>query len=290
MCVVTASTTGIGTLPDGTFRYHGPAGEYANWAGIATLGNYAVVSEASCVKIDSSIPLDVAALTSCGVLTGWGAAVRAAETRPGETVVVFGAGGVGVNAVMGAVQAGAGHVLVIDPVAAKRSFATELGATHAFASAGEARHAAADLNPRAGGADVVIIAASHIGNGVMNDALMLAGVRARVVIASITGGSDEVTIPAMALVNGELRLIGTSYGSCNPHADIPLVLELARAGSLPLARLITSRYALDDVAVGYADLLAGRNIRGLVEHDSVRQAHPAANLAEADPRSTVQSR
>ena len=89
----------------------------------------------------------------------------------------------------------------------------------------------------------------------------------------------------MKLVQSEKRLIGTQYGSCNPHADIPLVLNLATTGRLPLARLVTARYALDEISVGYADLAEGKNIRGLIEHASARDlASREVNLQMAGGR------
>jgi alcohol dehydrogenase (nicotinoprotein) len=262
--------TANGTLADGTYRFNGPAGEYASFAGVATFANFAVVQDGSCVKVDPSIPLELAALASCGVLTGWGAAVRAGGTQPGETVAVVGAGGIGVSAMMGALNAGAANVIVVDPMEQKRAFALSVGATQAFATAAEARIAATDLNPTAEGADVVVVAAGTLSAAVVSDAFSIAGLGGRIVVASMSGKDDELRIPGMALVGGEKRLIGTMYGSTNPHSDIPLVLDLATRGRLPLSRMISGRYSLDQITQGYIDLAAGRNIRGVLEHDSVR--------------------
>jgi alcohol dehydrogenase (nicotinoprotein) len=262
--------TAKGTLADGTYRFSGPAGEYANFAGVATFANFAVVQDGSCVKIDPSIPLEVAALASCGVLTGWGAAVRAGGSQPGETVAVVGAGGIGVSAVMGAVNAGAANVIVVDPIERKRTFALSVGATEAFATATEARIAATELNPSAEGADVVVVAAGTLNAGVVSDAFSIAGLGGRIVVVSMSGKDDELRIPGMGLVGSEKRLIGTMYGSTNPHSDIPLVLDLANRGKLPLSKLISGRYSVDEISQGYLDLAAGRNIRGILEHDSVR--------------------
>ena len=110
-----------GMLADGSFRFHDDDG--ADLGGFCMLGTFAeraVVSQNSCVPIDADIPFEVAALTGCGVPTGWGTAVYAAGVRAGETVVIFGAGGVGSNAVQGAKHAGAANVIVVDPVAFKR--------------------------------------------------------------------------------------------------------------------------------------------------------------------------
>src|SRR5215472_10746211 len=128
-----------GMLADGTFRFHDDDG--ADLGGFCMLGTFserAVVSQNSCVPIEKDIPFEVAALTGCGVPTGWGTAVYAAGVRAGQTVVIFGAGGVGTNAVQGAAYAGAAHVIVVDPVQFKREMAGVFGATHTFATAKEA--------------------------------------------------------------------------------------------------------------------------------------------------------
>ena len=135
-----------GMLADGTFRFHDDDG--ADLGGFCMLGTFAeraVISQNSCVPIERDIPFEVAALTGCGVPTGWGTAVYAAGVRAGQTVVVFGAGGVGTNAVQGARYAGAAQVIVIDPVEFKRENALAFGATHVFATAGLAQEAVIEL-------------------------------------------------------------------------------------------------------------------------------------------------
>jgi alcohol dehydrogenase (nicotinoprotein) len=135
-----------GMLADGTFRFHDDDG--ADLGGFCMLGTFAsrsVISQNSCVPIEKDIPFEVAALTGCGVPTGWGTAVYAAGVRAGQTVVIFGAGGVGTNAIQGARYAGAAHVIVVDPVAFKRENALAFGATHVFASAAQAQEAVIEL-------------------------------------------------------------------------------------------------------------------------------------------------
>ena len=135
-----------GMLADGTFRFHDDEG--ADLGGFCMLGTFAeraVVSQNSSVPIEADIPFEVAALCGCGVPTGWGTAVYAAGVRAGQTVVIFGAGGVGSNAVQDARYAGAANVIVIDPVAFKRRSALTFGATHVFADAAQAQAAVVDL-------------------------------------------------------------------------------------------------------------------------------------------------
>ena len=126
-------------FPDGTFRFHQGGEDFGGLCVLGTFSQYAVVHEFSVIKIPDEIGFDVAALVACGVPTGWGSAVRAGGVRAGQTVVIYGAGGVGSNAVQGASLAGAKNVIVVDPVEFKREMATtEFGATHAFATAEEA--------------------------------------------------------------------------------------------------------------------------------------------------------
>lgn len=134
-----------GSFPDGTFRFHAEGRDYGSLCNLGTFSERATVMERSVVKIDEWIPLDVAVLAGCAVLTGWGTATRAGKVRPGDTTVIFGVGGVGVNAVQGAAYAGAKSVIVVDPVAFKREKALEFGATHAFATPGEAAEAVRQL-------------------------------------------------------------------------------------------------------------------------------------------------
>lgn len=221
------------------------------------------------VRIPRDAPLRFGAPVSCAVMTGWGAVNRAGELHAGEAVVVFGAGGIGINAVMGAARGEASAVISVDPLENKRALALELGATHAFASAEEAQQAAADLNPTAGGADLVVVAAGTLDANVVRAAFDVAGTRGRIVVVAMTEGNDELRVPGMTLIGREKRLVGSQYGSCDPSVDIPMLVDLAMRGELPLDRLITALYPLDDIIEGYADLAAGRNIRGVIEHASI---------------------
>src|SRR6266571_981670 len=125
-------------LPDGTFRLHADGLDFGQMCLLGTFSQWGTVSEHSCVKVPDDLPLEVVALVGCGVPTGWGSAVNAGGIRPGDTVVVYGVGGIGINAVQGARYAGAQRVVAVDPVPMKLETALRLGATHAVASAEEA--------------------------------------------------------------------------------------------------------------------------------------------------------
>ena len=254
-----------GMMADGTFRFHDDTG--ADLGGFCMLGTFAeraVVSQHSCVPVEKDIPFEVAALTGCGVPTGWGSAVYAAGVRAGQTVVLFGAGGVGTNAVQGARYAGAANVVVIDPVKFKRDSALKFGATHAFASADEARETVVELT-RGQLADHAIVTIGVLDSEVVDQATAIVGKDAQVTITSV-GGSRAKLASNIGVIGWQRRIQGHLFGMCNPLHDIPRLLSLYRMGQIKLDELITRRYALDEINTGYADLDDGKNIRGVVIH------------------------
>ena len=262
----------VGAMADGTFRRHGDAGEFApedlgGFCGLGTFAQYAVVSRNSCVKVDASLPLQAVALVSCGVMTGWGAAVRTARTAIGDTVVVVGAGGIGLNAVQGASHAGAAAVIAVDPVPAKRELALRLGATGAAETIREAGKLAAAASPVARGADAVIVAVGNLTQEVISQAFRATGRGGKLVIAGLSHDPLElnVQLPGTVLAATERSVLGSFVGSCHPARDVPLLLSLYRQGRLQLDQLVSRTYRLEEVSAGYADLAAGRNIRGVIE-------------------------
>ena len=263
----------VGSMADGSFRFHGDPARFGNeglggFCGLGTFSRYAVVSRNSCVKVDPAVPLRAVALVSCGVLTGWGAAVRTAGTRVGDTVVVVGAGGIGLNAVQGALQAGAGTIIAVDPVESKRDFALRIGATQAAATAREGAKLAAAANPAARGADAVIVAVGNLTAEVIGQAFRATGRGGTLVIAGLSHDPLEknVQIPGTVLAASERRVVGSFFGSCNPVTDIPLLLGLYQRGQLELDQLVSRQYALEEIRAGYADLASGRNVRGVIEY------------------------
>ena len=240
------------SLPDGTYRYHEGSTDFGQMCLLGTFSQYAVISEASAVKVEDDLPLDVVVLVGCGVPTGYGTAVKAGEVHPGDTTIIYGVGGVGINAVQGASHAGARYVIAVDPVEFKRTTALSLGATHAVASAEEAHELAQQLTYGVG-ADQALITVGVASEEVVSDAF--AAVR------------KPVHVSGFELTAFEKRLQGALFGSGNPFDDIPRMIELYRAGKLKLDELITTKYRLDEVNRGYEDMMAGRNIRGVIIHE-----------------------
>jgi S-(hydroxymethyl)glutathione dehydrogenase/alcohol dehydrogenase len=255
------------SLPDGTFRFHADGEDFGQMCLVGSFAQRAVLSEYSCVKIDDDIPLETAALVGCGVPTGWGTAVNAGQVRPGDTTVVYGTGGVGINAVQAAAIAGARHVIAVDPVPFKRELAARLGATHTAADADAAQQIVRDVTSGVG-ADQSLITVGEVTREVVADAFAIVRKGGTVVITGLSGpGDNTIVLPAFELTLLEKRLQGALFGGGNPFDDIPRMLEMYRAGKLKLDELITNRYRLDDINQGYRDMLAGRNVRGVLVHE-----------------------
>jgi len=255
---------GTGRQVDGTSRHHRHGVDLNLMCLAGTFAHHTVVHEASCIRIDPSFPLRTACLVGCGAVTGWGSAVYAAGVRPGDTVVVVGIGGIGASALQGARLAGAGTLVAVDPVEFKRDTAKAYGAHLVAASMEEAFGPLRDAT-RGRMADRVIMAMG-VGSGeLFSKAMALAGKRGRVVVTNIHPYSEkQVTLRMADLTGMEKQVVGSLFGSANPRSDIPRLLELSRQGHFDLDGMITRTYPLEAVNEGYADMKAGRNIRGVL--------------------------
>jgi alcohol dehydrogenase (nicotinoprotein) len=266
MCVK-GLNAGSGMFLDGTFRFHLGDEDLGGFCSLGTFSQYAVVSEWAVVPLADDIPWTVASLVGCGVPTGWGSAVYAAGVRAGDTVVVFGAGGVGSNAVQGARYAGAKNVIVVDPVDFKREMAEVFGATHTFASAKEAHEFVVETT-WGQLADHAILTPGVVTEEIVNAAVQMTGKGGKVTITAVGHLSEKaVHFHAGMLIGYQRQVRGALFGDCNPLSDIPKLLGLYRAGDLKLDELVTRTYALDEVNEAYADLNAGKNIRGVIVHE-----------------------
>jgi NDMA-dependent alcohol dehydrogenase len=231
---------------------------------LGTFSPYMTVHQASVVRIEPDIPLEVAALVGCGVTTGWGSATKVADVRPGENVVVMGAGGVGMNAVQGAAAAGAKRVMVIDPVAEKREWAMDMGATHTFANIEEATPA---INELTWGrmAEKTIITVGDIQGEDVAAALSVTGKGGRAVVTGMGNAMNiDVKLSLFDLTLMQKDLQGAIFGGLAPRAAIPELLSLYQEGQLKLDELVTTRYSLEEINQGYQDMRDGKNIRGMI--------------------------
>lgn len=263
LCEYGAGTM-AGLQQDGTARHRAGSSDARLMCGIGAFSPFTVVHEASVIKINDDIPLATAALVSCGVATGWGSAAHASPIEPGDTVVVIGVGGVGINAVQGAVHAGAGQVVAVDPVAFKRAKAVQFGATHAVASVAEARPLVDEIS-WGRMAKTVIITVGVPTKDSISEGLSLVGKLGTVVLTAMPPWSiPEITMSMLDLVIYEKRVQGALFGSGNPRFDIPNLLALWQKGQLRLDGLVTNTYKLDEVNEAYQDMYDGRNLRGML--------------------------
>jgi NDMA-dependent alcohol dehydrogenase len=271
LCDSSGGTFLKGMITDGTSRHRlvsGPeAGTELNlFAKLGTFSEFTCVAADSVIKVERDLPLEAVALVSCGVATGWGSATNRANVEPGDTVVVVGIGGIGVNAVQGAAMAGARHIIAVDPVEFKREKAMEFGATHTFSSMEEAFP---QVNELSWGmmADKVIMTPSVLYGEMMELGTKLAGKGGTIVVTGIAPmdqGTSSVNLFELAMWNKEIK--GTIFGSLNPRADIPKLLGMYREGKLKLDELITKTYVLDEINEGYRAMRDGENIRGVVTY------------------------
>src|SRR6195952_1636201 len=256
-----------GYLPGDRFPLTGPRGQYGAMCMLGTFSPWGVIHQNSAFKVYYDLPLDKAVLVGCGVPTGWGAAVNTANVRPGDTVAIYGIGGIGINAVQGARYAGAKNVVVIDPLENKREKAMELGATHAFATAEEAQTAITDMT-RGRMADSAILTVGLMTSEVVSSGFNAIGKGGTVVVTGLNKIEEEtIKLSGSVLTLFRKQVKGSLFGDCNPTTDIPKILGLYQAGDIKLDELITKTYTLEQVNEGYEDLLNGKNVRGVMVHD-----------------------
>ena len=267
ICDMGASLLTGQSISDGSYRITAQGQPVIPMCLLGTFSPYVTVNEASAVKIENHLPLDKAALVGCGVTTGWGSATHVADVRPGDTVVVIGIGGVGINSIQGAAAAGASRVIAIDPVAFKRDSAIKLGATHAFASVEEAYAPISEATYGRMAEKIIITIGRTMGEHILG-AQSLVGKGGRMVVTGMGDFADvdvKLNLAMFTLLQQDLQ--GAIFGGGNPRADIPALLKLYDQGILKLDELVTNTYKLEDVNEGYADMLDGKNLRGMILYD-----------------------
>ncbi len=257
-----------GNLPgDRPWPNTGPRGDYGAMCMIGTFSQYGVIHQNSAVAVDADLPLDKAVLVGCGVPTGWGSAVNTADTQPGDTILIVGVGGIGINAVQGARYAGAKNVIAVDPLENKREKALELGATHAVATSEEAMELAMELT-RGVGADKGIITTDLVTEHQVTTTFHTVSKGGMVVLTGLNKlDLNNVVLPSALMTLFRKTVKGSLFGDCNPTTDIPKILGLYQSGDLKLDEIITRTYKLEEVNEGYDDLLAGKNVRGVMVHE-----------------------
>jgi S-(hydroxymethyl)glutathione dehydrogenase/alcohol dehydrogenase len=257
-----------GCQVDGTYRFHADGEDFGGMCMLGTFSELGTISEHSVVKVDQDVPLDKVVLIGCGVPTGFGSAVHAAQTEPGDTIAIYGIGGIGINAVQGAALAGARNVVAIDPLPNKREMAEKLGATHSAENAEQAQQLITELT-RGVGADKAIVTVGVVDSEVVTNAFNAIRKGGTVVVTGLSDPTkNTIELPGAILTLFEKRVQGSLFGSGDPFHDIPRMVELYQSGDLKLDELITSTYTLDQINQGYQDLLDGKNVRGVIVYGS----------------------
>ncbi|MBF6619027.1 MAG: zinc-binding dehydrogenase [Patulibacter sp.] len=240
----------------------GPPEEVHHHLGVSAFSEHVVVSTRSVVPIDPELPWEIAALFGCAVLTGVGAVVNAARVTPGESVAIFGLGGVGLAALLGAVAAGAQPIVAVDRVPEKLALARELGATTVIA-ADEGVDVATAIRDATGGG--VHHAIETVGSAAVLAQAYAATRRAgQTTTVGLPDPSAQLQIPAVTITAEERTIRGSYLGSCVPQRDIPRFVALYRAGRLPVDRLLSHRLAPDQINAGFERLAAGEGVRQVV--------------------------
>jgi S-(hydroxymethyl)glutathione dehydrogenase / alcohol dehydrogenase len=250
-----------GTMQDGTTRLSENGNPIYHFCGLACLAEYVVVPAVSCVKMPLSLAHEIAAVIGCAVTTGIGSVLNTAKVEPDSSVAVFGAGGVGLSTIIGAVIAGAITIIAVDVHASRLEAAKEFGATHIIPAGADTVSQIRNLTSGRG-ADYVFEA---IGNPIVQeqclDAVRPGG---EVIFSGLSAMGSSTNLPGSVLVRQEKTVKGSYYGSANPPLDFVKFATWYQEGKLPLDRMISKRYSLDQVNEAYADMLNGTTRRGVI--------------------------
>jgi S-(hydroxymethyl)glutathione dehydrogenase/alcohol dehydrogenase len=232
-------------------------------ARVGGFAEYVVVHESQLVKIADDLPMDVACLLACGVITGYGAVVNRAKVQPLSSVVVIGAGGVGLNAVQGAVICGANPIIAVDILDSKLDRSREFGATHGI-NARQADPVAAVKELTGGkGADYAFVTVGS--SAALQQAFAMLGRRGSAVMVGIPPATDPMlSLPAVEFVLNEKTLTGGFMGSTRLNVDVPGLIALYRAGRYKLDELIAGRYPLDRINEAIESSAAGDALRNVI--------------------------
>jgi S-(hydroxymethyl)glutathione dehydrogenase/alcohol dehydrogenase len=264
LCSAVRATQGKGLMPDGTTRFSWQGKPIYHYMGTSTFSEYTVVPEISLAKIDKDAPLNKVCLLGCGVTTGIGAVHNAAKVKKGDTVAVFGLGGIGLSVIQGARQAGASRILAVDLNPDKFALAREFGATD-FVNPNDhdkpVQEVIVDMTD--GGVDFSF---ECIGNvHVMRAALECCHKGwGESVIIGVAGAGQEISTRPFQLVTGRVWR-GTAFGGVKGRTQLPGMVEQAMRGEIKLDPYITHRMPLERINEAFELLHAGKSIRTVIE-------------------------
>jgi len=248
-----------GTMLDGTSRLKDKAGkEVLHGNFVSGLSNYSVVPEGGVIPLRKDFPLEWACLMGCCVPTGWGTVTNTANIQPGDSVAIYGLGGVGLNILRAAVLRQANPVIAVDLEASKEQLAFEFGATHFICNANE--DPVPKIQELTGGG--VQYAFEAIGDpGAVIQAWWSTGIGGRVIVPGITPFDQTTNIPLGLLPLHQKAIMGNLYGSISTHIDIPRYVDLAMRIDLKLDKLVTKKFKLEQIN-DVAEAMLKRQIHG----------------------------
>ncbi len=261
LCETFTEPIWAGTMLNGTTRLYRDGAPVYHYCGLATFGQYAVVPQESCIAVRKDVPLEVAALVGCAVATGVGSVFYTAGVRPGQSVVVVGCGGVGLNILQGAALCGAYPIIAVDANPAKMALAAQFGATHTLPADASTLGAIRELTGGRG-ADAVFEAIGI--PAVQEQCLAYARPGGQLVLVGISPMGTSTNFPSALLTRQEKIVKGSYYGTIDAARDFPLLLDLYVAGKLKLDELVSKEYRLDQVNEAFESMLGGSVARGVI--------------------------
>jgi S-(hydroxymethyl)glutathione dehydrogenase / alcohol dehydrogenase len=226
-----------------------------------SFAEYTVVDQSQLVKIPTDMPMDCASLLACGVITGWGAAVNRAKVKVGESCVIIGAGGVGLNAVQGAAMSGGYPVIAVDIADSKLEAAKKFGATHVINSA-KVDPVEAVMKLTGDGANYAFVTVGSI--KAVEQGFNMVGPRGMAIVVGLPKLNDTITLSPLLFIKSEKMLTGGYMGSTQLQNDVNKLVKLYKGGQLKLKELITNRFALDDINKAIDQVIKGEALRNVI--------------------------
>jgi S-(hydroxymethyl)glutathione dehydrogenase/alcohol dehydrogenase len=261
LCETFVGPIWAGTMLDGSPRLSWAGKPVYHYCGLASFAEYAVVPQESCIPIRKDVSLEVASLVGCAVATGVGAAMYTAAVRPGESVVIYGAGGIGLNTIQGALLCGASTIIAVDTNDTKMRIAREFGATHAIKSDDQTIEAIRDLTGGRGADHVFEAVGLPSVQEASFEAVRPGGTLTLVGLSPMGSGTN---LPGAIITRQEKTIKGSYYGTVNARRDFPLFIDLYANGQLKLDQMISKRYPLEEINTAYDAMLCGEVARGVI--------------------------